>query len=101
MINFDQDDLDVLPDDLDVLPPEKKPTTTKGDGAKRLFKLTAKHAGLEVVTFIIEAEDRKDAFSKFKSIVFSHKQWIVTNNEEIRTPVERPLSHVHEEEDLV
>jgi len=47
------------------------------------FQITAKHAGLGTVLFTMEAADRKAAFSKFKSVVFNHKQWIVSSNDEI------------------
>jgi hypothetical protein len=94
MITFDQDDL------FDVLPPDKKPTTTKSAEVKRQFKLTAKHAGLGINVFIVEADGPKAAFSKFKSIVFSHKQWTVTSNEEIRSREVSPVSGL-QEEDLI
>ena len=94
MINFDQDD------DLCVLPTMKPEPTTPSAGAKQ-FKLTAKHAGLGVNVFIVEANDLKAAFSKFKSIVFSHKQWTVTSNEEIRAGGVSPQSRIHEEQDLI
>jgi hypothetical protein len=94
MLNFDQDD------DLCVSPLIKTAPTTLSTGAKQ-FKLTAKHAGLGVNVFIVEADGPKAAFSKFKSIVFSHKQWTVTSNEEIRAGGVIPRSRIHEEEDLI
>jgi hypothetical protein len=42
--------------------------------------ITANHQAFGSVEFTLEARDAKDAFSKFKQIVFSAKQWIVTDN---------------------
>ena len=47
-------------------------------------KITAKHAGLGEVEFIIEAESREAAFAKFKQIVYSIRQWVVVSNEEVK-----------------
>lgn len=51
------------------------------------YSLTARHSGVGRVTFTFEdCADRKMAFEKFKSTVYSHKQWIVERNDEA-TPV--------------
>ena len=56
------------------------------------FRITAKHQAFGTVTVILEATDRKHAFSQFKSMVFNHRQWIISSNEaqegEGRAPME-------------
>ena len=50
------------------------------------FLITAKHAALGAVLFILEAPDKKQAFANFKSIVYSHRQWSVISNEPTDAP---------------
>lgn len=44
------------------------------------FQITATHMAFGTVVFIIEAEDDKQAFTKWKSVVFSGRQWVVKSN---------------------
>jgi hypothetical protein len=44
------------------------------------YTITANHLAFGVVEFTLEAGDAKDAFSKFKQIVFAARQWIVQKN---------------------
>jgi hypothetical protein len=50
------------------------------------FKLTAGHPALGTVVIIMEAADRKDAFSRFKTLVFNFRQWRITRNEPADVP---------------
>jgi hypothetical protein len=51
------------------------------------YTLTARHAGVGRVTFTFEnCADKKAAFERFKSTVYSHKQWIVERNEQDGAP---------------
>ena len=47
------------------------------------FQIEAQHIAFGTVVFIIEAEDDKKVFAKWKQVVFSGRQWIVKSN----TPV--------------
>jgi hypothetical protein len=48
------------------------------------FLVKAIHPAFGEVVIAIPAADRKEAFSKFKSIVFSHTQWRIVSNDEAR-----------------
>ena len=47
------------------------------------YQITARHAGLGTITFVIEGEDKKRAFEKWKQVVYSCKQWTIRMNEEV------------------
>jgi hypothetical protein len=47
------------------------------------FQITAGHPALGTVVIVLEAADRKDAFGKFKTLVFNYRQWRITENVEI------------------
>jgi hypothetical protein len=49
---------------------------------KNKFVLVAEHPAFGEVTFTVLAKDRATAFSQWKQIVFSSRQWIVKSNEE-------------------
>ena len=62
------------------------------------YAIQARHVAFGTVCFIIEAAERKEAFSKFKSIVHSVRQWTIMQNEEAgaealaaTTPILAPL----------
>jgi len=62
------------------------------------FEITAHHLGFGVVTFTVEAESDKAAFTKWKQIVFSPRQWIVKSNrptDSLLVPGQR-IPHVEE-----
>jgi hypothetical protein len=44
------------------------------------FELTATHPAFGTVVFGVEAEDDKKAFSIWKQIVYSSRQWVVKSN---------------------
>jgi hypothetical protein len=44
------------------------------------FELTATHPAFGTVVFVVEAEDDKAAFARWKQIVYSSRQWIVKSN---------------------
>lgn len=43
-------------------------------------QIMAHHLGFGLVGFIIEADDDKKAFSKWKQVVFNPRQWIIKSN---------------------
>jgi hypothetical protein len=43
-------------------------------------EIVATHPAFGEVTFVIEAEDTVKAFSIWKQIVFSSRQWVVKSN---------------------
>ena len=45
------------------------------------FKITAKHPAFGVVDFTIAADDSKAAFGKWKNMMFSSRQWTVSDNQ--------------------
>jgi hypothetical protein len=50
------------------------------DGSMNQYQITANHLGLGEVKMIFLAENKQAAFSKFKNIVFNHKQWLISEN---------------------
>jgi hypothetical protein len=54
--------------------------------------IEATHPAFGTVTFTIPAEDSKQAFSLWKQIVFSSRQWMVKRNETGRASAV-PVSH--------
>lgn len=45
-------------------------------------KITATHPAFGVIVFIIEAEDPKAAFQRWKQVVYSSRQWNIKSNVE-------------------
>jgi hypothetical protein len=48
-------------------------------------QLTATHPALGTVVIVLDAKDRKHSFDQFKSLVFNHLQWRVTENVELNS----------------
>jgi hypothetical protein len=48
--------------------------------SKSKITITAKHVAYGVVRFTLEATDAKAAFETWKQVVFSPRQWVVTDN---------------------
>ena len=47
------------------------------------FEIVAQHMAFGTVVFVIDAEDDKQAFTKWKQVVYSGKQWIVKSNTKV------------------
>lgn len=47
------------------------------------FQIVATHIAFGTVVFIIEAEADKLAFTKWKQVVFSGRQWTVKSNTQV------------------
>jgi hypothetical protein len=47
------------------------------------YKITAIHPGFGQLEFIVEADDQKQAFGKFKQIVGAPRQFTIAANEEL------------------
>lgn len=47
------------------------------------FQIVAQHMAFGNVVFILEAEDDKKAFAKWKQVVFSGRQWVVKSNTQV------------------
>jgi hypothetical protein len=45
------------------------------------FKIVATHQAYGTMEFHLDALDRKDAFNRFKGVVYSAKQWIIVSND--------------------
>jgi hypothetical protein len=48
------------------------------------FRIVATHPAFGTVEFLIEADDAPKAFTKWKSVVYSGRQWNVRSNTEVK-----------------
>jgi hypothetical protein len=48
--------------------------------SKSKITITAKHMAYGVVAFTLEATNAQSAFERWKQVVFSPRQWVVTHN---------------------
>jgi hypothetical protein len=47
------------------------------------YAITGRHPGLGTITFVIEAADKRLAFSTWKNVVVNCRQWIITSNDPV------------------